>query len=78
MTPALTSAIVNVLIGLNFVMDMSLAIHILFLRILLFFWASRSNLEPENGLNYGNFVKNGGSRSKKCDLSAINQLGMWS
>ena len=35
------------------------------------------HLQPENGINYGNFVNNGGSRSMKCVLSEANQLGMW-
>ena len=45
---------------------------------LVFLGRCTLHLEPGNGLDYGNFVKNGGSRSKKCDLSEVNQLGTWS
>ena len=33
-------------------------------------------LEPGYGFNYGNIVKNGGSRSMKYDLSEVNQFGI--
>ena len=45
---------------------------------LVFLGTCSLHLEPGNSLNHGNFVKNGGSRSKKCDLSEVNQLGTWS
>ena len=45
---------------------------------LVFLGTYRLHLEPENRLDYGNFVKDGGSRSVKCVLREVNQLGTWS
>ena len=59
-------------------LDTSNEVNLCLVPSLVFLGTCSLHLEPGNGLNYGNFVKNGGSRSKKRDLSEVNQLGTWS
>ena len=72
------SAIKVKLFNLERVLDTSNEVNLRLVPWLVFLGTYSPHLEPENGLNYGNFVKNGGSRSKKCDLSEVNQLETWS
>ena len=58
--------------------DTSNEVNLRLVPWLVFLGTYSLHLEPGNGLNYGNFVKNVGSRSMKCDVSAVNQLGMGS
>ena len=72
------SAIQVKLINLECGLDTSNEVNLRLVPWLVFLGTYSLHLEPGNGLNYGNFVKNGGSRSKKCVLSEANQLGTWS
>ena len=66
------------LINLKRGLDTSNEVNLRLVSWLVFLGPYSSHLQPEKGLNYGVFVKNGGSRSMKCDLSEVNQLGTWS
>ena len=72
------SAIKVKLFNLERVLDTSNEVNLRLVPWLVFLGTYSPHLDPENGLKYGNFVKNGGSRSMKCVLSEANQHGTWS
>ena len=66
------------LIKLEWGLDNSNEVDLRLLPWLVLLGTYSPHLEPENRLDYGNFVKDGGSRSVKCVLREVNQLGTWS
>ena len=66
------------LINLEWGLDTSNEVNLRLLPWLVLLGTYSPHLEPENRLDYGNFVKDGGSRSVKCVLREVNQLGTWS
>ena len=65
------------LINLECGLDTSNEVNLRLVPWLVFLGTYSLHFEPENGINYGNIVNNGGSRPIKCVLSEVNKLGTW-